>query len=313
MTGSPRLFVELAPRHHRGLTLSNPVMIASGIAGYCIEFGEITDIQKLGAIVCKGTTLRAREGNPQPRLVETADGILNAVGLENIGVDALIRDKAPVWAGWQVPVIVNVAGETVEEYAAVAGRLEGVPGVSGIEVNISCPNVSAGSMEFGVDPELAARVTSAVKSATSLPVIVKLSPNVTDIKEIALAVGEAGADAICLINTLRGMAIDVAGRKPLLGNVVGGLSGPAIKPVALRMVFETVEVSGVPVIGCGGILSAGDALEFIMAGATAVQVGTAGLTSPASYLSILEGIEHFMMDNGFEDITEVVGIARRAP
>jgi dihydroorotate dehydrogenase (NAD+) catalytic subunit len=312
MTGSPRLFVELAPRHHRGLTLSNPVMIASGIAGYCVEFGEITDIQKLGAVVCKGTTLRPREGNPQPRLVETAGGVLNAVGLENIGVDALIRDKAPVWAGWQVPVIVNVAGETVEEYAAVAGRLDGVPGVSGIEVNISCPNVSAGSMEFGVDPELAARVTSAVKSATSLPVIAKLSPNVTDIKEIALAVEEAGADAICLINTLRGMAIDVAGRKPSLGNVVGGLSGPAIKPVALRMVFETAEVSGVPVIGCGGILSAGDALEFIMAGATAVQVGTAGLTSPGSYLSIIEGIEHFMMNNGFEDITEVVGIARRA-
>ncbi|MFO7711620.1 MAG: dihydroorotate dehydrogenase [Dehalococcoidia bacterium] len=311
MTGSPRLFVELAPRHHRGLPLSNPVMIASGTAGYCVEFGEITDIQKLGAVVCKGTTLRPREGNPQPRLVETAGGVLNAVGLENIGVDALIRDKAPVWAGWQVPVIVNVAGETVEEYAAVAGRLEGVPGVSGIEVNISCPNVSAGSMEFGVDPELAARVTSAVKSATSLPVIVKLSPNVTDIKEIALAVEEAGADAICLINTLRGMAIDVAARKPSLGNVMGGLSGPAIKPVALRMVFETAEVSGVPVIGCGGILSAGDALEFIMAGATAVQVGTAGLTSPASYLSILEGIEHFMMDNGFEDITEVVGMARR--
>jgi dihydroorotate dehydrogenase (NAD+) catalytic subunit len=312
MTGSPRLFVELAPRHHRGLTLSNPVMIASGIAGYCVEFGEITDIQKLGAVVCKGTTLRPREGNPQPRLVETAGGVLNAVGLENIGVDALIRDKAPVWAGWQVPVIVNVAGETVEEYAAVAGRLDGVPGVSGIEVNISCPNVSAGSMEFGVDPELAARVTSAVKSATSLPVIAKLSPNVTDIKEIALAVEEAGADAICLINTLRGMAIDVAGRKPSLGNVVGGLSGPAIKPVALRMVFETAEVSGVPVIGCGGILSAGDALEFIMAGATAVQVGTAGLTSPGSYLSIIEGIERFMMNNGFEDITEVVGIARRA-
>ncbi len=311
MSGRPSLCVELAPRHHRGLALSNPVMIASGIAGYGIEFGEIADIQKLGAIVCKGTTLRPREGNPQPRLVETAGGVLNAVGLENIGVDALIRDKAPVWAGWQVPVIVNVAGDTVEEYAAVAGKLEGVPGVSGIEVNISCPNVSAGSMEFGVDPELAAGVTSSVKSATGLPVIVKLSPNVTDIREIALAVEEVGADAICLINTLRGMAIDVDGRKPCLGNVVGGLSGPAIKPVALRMVFETAKVSGVPVIGCGGILSAGDALEFIMAGATAVQVGTAGLTSPDSYLSILEGIERFMTDNGLEDITEVVGIARR--
>lgn len=312
MSGRPSLCVQLAPRHHRGLALSNPVMIASGIAGYGMEFGEVADVQKLGAVVCKGTTLRPREGNPQPRLVETDGGVLNAVGLENIGVDALVKDKAPVWAGWHVPVIVNIAGETADEYAAVAGKLEGVPGVSGIEVNISCPNVSAGSMEFGVDPELAARVTSAVKSATSLPVIVKLSPNVTDIREIALAVEEAGADAICLINTLKGMAIDVDGRKPCLGNAVGGLSGPAIKPVALHMVFETAKVSGVPLIGCGGIMSSGDALEFIMAGASAVQIGTAGLTSPDIYLAVLEGIERFMMDNGVEDITDLIGAARRS-
>ncbi len=312
MSGRPSLCVELAPRHHRGLALSNPVMIASGIAGYGMEFGEVADIQKLGAVVCKGTTLRPREGNPQPRLVETAGGVLNAVGLENIGVDALVRDKAPVWAGWQVPVIVNIAGETVDEYAELARKLEGVPGVSGIEVNISCPNVSAGSMEFGVDPDLAARATSAARSATTMPVIVKLSPNVTDIREIALAVEEAGADAICLINTLKGMAIDVDGRKPCLGNAVGGLSGPAIKPVALHMVFETAKVSGVPVIGCGGIMSSGDALEFIMAGASAVQIGTAGLTSPDIYLAVLEGIERFMMDNGVEDITDLIGAARRS-
>jgi len=291
--------------------LSNPVMIASGIAGYGTEFGEITDIQKLGAIVCKGTTLRPREGNRQPRLVETSSGVLNAVGLENIGVDALIRDKAHVWAGWQVPVIVNIAGEAVEEYAAVAGKLEAVPGVSGIEVNISCPNVSAGSMEFGVDPVSAARVTSAVKSATSLPVIVKLSPNVTDIGEIAVAVQEAGADAICLINTLRGMAMDLESKRPRLANVVGGLSGPAIKPVALRMVFEAAKVTRVPLIGCGGIMSARDALEFIMAGATAVEVGTAGLTSPCVYSEILGGIEGFMRDNGVEDISDLIGVARR--
>jgi len=312
MSGRPKLRVELAPRHHRGLALSNPVMIASGIAGYGMEFGEVADMQKLGAVVCKGTTLRPREGNPQPRLVETAGGVLNAVGLENIGVDALVKEKAPVWAGWRVPVIVNIAGETADEYATVAGRLEGVPGVSGIEVNISCPNVSAGSMEFGVDRDLAARATSAVKSATSLPVIVKLSPNVTDIREIALAVEEAGADAICLINTLKGMTIDVHGRKPCLGNVVGGLSGPAIKPVALHMVFETAKVSGVPVIGCGGIMSSEDALEFIMAGASAVQIGTAGLTGPNIYLAVLEGIERFMMDNGVEDITDLIGAARRS-
>ena len=285
-------------------------MIAAGIAGYGMEFDEIRDIQKLGAVVCKGTTLVPKEGNAQPRLVETASGLLNSVGLENIGVDALIREKAPVWARWQVPVIVNIAGETIDEYAAVASKLEGVPGISGIEVNISCPNVSAGGMEFGVAPRLASRVTSAVKSATSLPVIVKLSPNVTDIKEIASAVEEAGADAISLINTLKGMAIDIDGKRPYLGNVVGGLSGPAIKPVALHMVFEVARVTRVPLIGCGGIICARDALEFIMAGATGVQIGTASLTSPDIYLTILEGIEHFMLDNGVEDVTELIGVAR---
>ncbi|MCK5589909.1 MAG: dihydroorotate dehydrogenase, partial [Dehalococcoidales bacterium] len=280
MKNSPNLRVQLAPRHPEGLILSNPVIIASGIAGYGIEYGEIADMQKLGAIICKGTTLMPKEGNAQPRLVETAGGLLNSIGLENIGVDALIGEKAPVWAGWRVPVIVNVAGETIDEYVAVTSKLEGVPGISGVELNISCPNVSAGGIEFGVDPELAARVTSAVKAATTLPLIVKLSPNVTDIKEIALAVEEAGADAISLINTLKGMAIDIDQRKPCLGNIVGGFSGPAIKPVALYMVFETARVVRIPVIGCGGIACAEDVLEFIMAGATAVQIGTASLTDP---------------------------------
>jgi dihydroorotate dehydrogenase (NAD+) catalytic subunit len=264
----------------------------------------------LGAIVCKGTTLMPKEGNAQPRLVETAGGLLNSVGLENIGVDALIREKAPVWAGWRVPVIVNVAGETIDEYVAVTSKLEGVPGISGIELNISCPNVSAGGMEFGVDSKLAAQVTSAVKAATTIPVIVKLSPNVTDIKEIALAVEAAGADAISLINTLRGMAIDIDQRKPCLGNMVGGLSGPAIKPVALYMVFEAARVVRIPLIGCGGIACAEDALEFIMAGATAVQIGTASLTGPDICLTILEGIERFMLDKGVENFTDLVGVAQ---
>jgi dihydroorotate dehydrogenase (NAD+) catalytic subunit len=285
-------------------------MIAAGIAGYGTEYSELTDIQKLGAIVCKGTTLMPKEGNAQPRLVETAGGLLNSVGLENIGVDALIREKAPVWAGWRVPVIVNVAGETVDEYVAVTSKLEGVPGISGIELNISCPNVSAGGMGFGVDPKVAGRVTSAVKAATTLPLIVKLSPNVTDIKEIASAVEEAGADAISLINTLRGMAIDIDQRKPRLGNIVGGLSGPAIKPVALYMVFEAARVVRIPVIGCGGIACAEDALEFIMAGATAVQIGTASLTNPQLGLNVLEGIESFMRQNGVQSLTELIGIAR---
>jgi dihydroorotate dehydrogenase (NAD+) catalytic subunit len=309
MRNLPNLRVQLAPRHPKGLILSNPVMIAAGIAGYGEEYAEIADIQKLGAIVCKGTTLMPREGNAQPRMVETAGGLLNSIGWENIGVDALIREKAPVWAKWQVRVIVNVAGETIDEYVAVTSELEGVPGISGIELNISCPNVSAGGIEFGVDPKLAARVTSTVKAATSLPVIVKLSPNVTDIKEIALAVEEAGADALSLINTLKGMAIDIEQRKPRLGNIVGGLSGPAIKPVALYMVFEAAKVVHIPVIGCGGIACAGDALEFIMAGATAVQIGTAGLTNPQLGLNVLEGIESFLKQNGVQNLAELIGIA----
>jgi dihydroorotate dehydrogenase (NAD+) catalytic subunit len=305
----PNLRVQLAPRHPNGLILSNPVMMASGIAGYGIEYAEIADIQKLGAIVCKGTTLMPKRGNAQPRLMETVGGLLNSVGLENIGVDALIEEKAPVWARWRVPVIVNVAGETIDEYVAVASKLEGVPGVSGIELNISCPNVSAGGMEFGVDPKLAAQVTSVVKAATILPVIVKLSPNVTDIKEIALAVEQAGADAISLINTLKGMAIDIDQRKPCLGNIAGGLSGPAIKPVALYMVFESARVVHIPVIGCGGIACAEDALEFIMAGATAIQIGTASLTNPRLGLDVLEGIESFLKQNGVKNLAELIGIA----
>jgi len=312
MKESPNLRVQLAPRHTKGLALSNPVMIAGGIAGYGTEYAEILDIQKLGAIVCKGTTLMPRKGNAQPRLVETTGGVLNSVGLENIGIDAVIEEKAPVWAGWKVPVIVNVAGVTIDEYVAVGRKLEGVPGVSGIELNISCPNISAGGMEFGVDRKLAAQVTSAAKTVTSLPVIVKLSPNVTDIREIALAVQEAGADAICLINTLRGMAIDIDRRKPCLGNVAGGVSGPVIKPVALHMVFEIAKVVRIPVIGCGGIACAEDALEFMMAGATAVQVGTACLTSPGVCLTILEGIKHFMWDKGVDNITDLIGAAQHS-
>jgi dihydroorotate dehydrogenase (NAD+) catalytic subunit len=287
-------------------------MIASGIAGYGIEYAEIADIQRLGAIVCKGTTLMPRKGNAQPRLVETAGGLLNSIGLENIGVDALTKEKAPVWARWRVPVIVNVAGETIDEYVSVTRKLEGVPGVSGIELNISCPNVSAGGMEFGTDPKVAAQVTSAAKAATTLPVIVKLSPNVRDIKEIALSVERAGADAICLINTFKGMAIDINQKKACLGNITGGLSGLAIKPVALYMVFEVVRAVGIPVIGCGGIACAEDALEFIMAGAMAVQVGTACLTSPTICLEILEGIEDFMVDKGVENIAGLIGAARQS-
>ncbi len=306
---SPDLSVQLAPENKRGLLLSNPIMTASGTFGYGTEYAEVIDIQRLGAIICKGTTLKPRPGNPQPRLWETAGGVLNSIGMENIGIDALIEKKAPLWAGWKVPVIVNILGESLQDYAKLAKRLDKVSGVGGIEVNISCPNVSAGGMEFGASPKSAAEVTAAVKTKTTLPVIVKLSPNVTDIAEIALAVEEADADAISLINTLKGMAIDIKSRKPVLGNVCGGLSGPAIKPVALYMVYEVAQAVKVPVIGCGGIAAASDALEFIMAGASAVQVGTAIFTNPCTPLDILEGIELFMKKEGIRNLSELIGAA----
>jgi dihydroorotate dehydrogenase (NAD+) catalytic subunit len=272
------LSVQLAPRNKRGLVLVNPVMTASGTFGYGTEYDHLFDIQTLGAIVCKGTTLEPRPGNPLPRIAETSGGILNAIGLQNIGIHALVDEKAPVWAKWKVPVIVNIAGNTVDEYAQLASILDGVPGISGIEVNISCPNVKAGCVEFGSDPVAAARVTAAVKKATSLPVWVKLTPNTADIVSIAQAVDDSGADAIVLINTLKGLAIDIKSRRPVLGNITGGLSGPAIKPVALRMVYEVAGVvRNIPLIGSGGILTPNDAIEFILAGATAVQVGTANL------------------------------------
>ncbi|MDD4875945.1 MAG: dihydroorotate dehydrogenase [Dehalococcoidales bacterium] len=310
------LKVQLAPKNHHGLLLANPVMTASGTFGYGTEEGHIfDDIQKLGAIICKGTTLEPREGNLQPRITETAFGALNSIGLQNIGIDALIKEQAPIWASWKKvpPVIVNIAGATIQEYARIAERLEGVPGISGIEVNISCPNVKAGGAEFGTDPTSAAEVTAAVKRATSLPVLVKLTPNTNDITGIALAVAQAGADAISLINTLKGMVIDTTRRKPLLGNITGGLSGPAIKPVALYMVYQVYQVASavtIPVIGCGGITTAQDAIEFIMAGASAIQVGTASFSNPRAPLDILEGIINFLREKEIQNISEIIGVAQ---
>ncbi len=304
------LSVQLAPKNKRGLLLSNPVMTASGTFGYGTEYSNIIDIQKLGAIICKGTTLEPRDGNPQPRVCETGAGMLNAIGLQNIGVEALIKEKAPEWAKWKVPVIVNIAGKTIDEYAKLAAMLDKVKGISGLEVNISCPNVKAGSVEFGTNPESAAAVTSAVRQATTLPVIVKLTPNVGDIKSIAKAVEAVGADAVSLINTLRGMAIDIHKKKPLLGNITGGLSGPVLKPVALSMVYETAGTVKIPVIGCGGITTATDAIEFLMAGASAVQVGTATFVNPQAPLDVLEGIKDFMSKKGIDDISSLIGNAR---
>jgi dihydroorotate dehydrogenase (NAD+) catalytic subunit len=305
------LSVQLAPENKKGLKLENPVMTASGTFGYGMEYEHLFDIQKLGAIVCKGTTLEPRDGNPQPRIAETPDGMLNSIGLQNMGVDALTKGKIPVWAGWKVPVIVNIAGRTIDEYAALAAKLDQIPGVAGLEVNISCPNVRAGGAEFGADPESAAKVTSAVRKATSLPIIVKLTPNTAEIVHIAQDVAGAGADALCLINTVKGMAINIKTCKPILGNGYGGLSGPAIKPVAIYMVYQVFKSVRIPIVGCGGITNAEDAIEFFMAGASAVEVGTASFANPRAPMDVLEGIERFFEKEKIQDIRELIGAAHK--
>jgi dihydroorotate dehydrogenase (NAD+) catalytic subunit len=308
---NPALSVDLAPHGKRGLKLINPVLTASGTFGYGDEMRAVCDIQKLGAIICKGTTLAPRDGNPQPRITETPDGMLNAIGLQNMGVDALIHDKAPMWAGWRVPVIVNIAGERIEEYAELAKRLDKVPGVSGLEINISCPNVASGCIEFGSNPASAAEVTKAVRQSTTLPIIVKLTPSAPDIVGVAQAVAKAGANAVSLINTLKGMAIDIKKRKPTLANMTGGLSGPALKPVALWMVYQVAGAVDIPVIGGGGIMTAEDALEFIMAGASAVEVGTATFIDPCAATDIVAGLESYMRENEFASLADIIGSARR--
>ena len=305
------LSIQLAPKNRHGLLLANPVMTASGTSGYGTEYSHLFDIQRLGAIVCKGTTIEPKNGNPQPRLIETASGLLNSIGLQNIGVNALIKEKAPLWASWRVPVIVNIAGETISDYAQLARELDGVAGISAIEVNISCPNIKAGGAEFGATPQSAAEVTATVKAATSLPVLVKLTPHTSNIAETATAVAKAGADAISLVNTLKGMAIDATSRRPLLGNITGGLSGPAIKPLALYMVYEVAGAVEIPIVGCGGITTATDAIEFIMAGASAIQVGTASFANPRAPLDVLGGIEQFMEKEGVKNLADLIGAARR--
>ncbi|MCL4517064.1 MAG: dihydroorotate dehydrogenase [Firmicutes bacterium] len=292
-----------------GIRLKNPVLVASGTFGYGREYAGWYDLNRLGGIMVKGTTLHPRQGNPSPRLVETPSGILNAVGLQNPGVDALIDGHLPFLRRFELAVIANIAGESVEEYAEVAAKLDREEGVSALEVNISCPNVRGGGLAFGTDPATAAEVIRAVKRHTRLPVIAKLSPNVTDIVAIARSVEEAGADAISLINTLVGMAIDIRARKPILGNIMGGLSGPAVRPVAVRMVWQVAQAVKVPVIGMGGIMTAEDALEFIMAGATAVAVGTANLVNPRAALEVIDGLGAFMNEQGIGDITELIGAA----
>ena len=290
-----------------GLELKNPIMTASGTFGYGEEYSPYVDLNRLGALIVKGLSLEPKEGNPPPRIIETTVGMLNAVGLENVGIRAFIEEKLPFLRQFDVPVIVNVFGETIEEYTKVAEILSNVEGIAGLEINISCPNVKAGGIEFGADPNLAYEVTHSVKSVTHIPVIVKLTPNVTDITSIAKRVEEAGADGISLINTLKGMSVDIEKRAPHLENITGGLSGPGIKPVALRMVWEVAREVSIPVIGVGGIMNARDALEFLIVGAKAVQIGTANFVNPRATIEILEGIEQYMGGNGISDINDLIG------
>lgn len=292
-----------------GIRMKNPVMTASGTFGFGEAYRDFFSPGELGAIVVKGVTPEPRQGNPPPRIVETPAGMLNAIGLENPGVEAVLEEYLPALAEYETPVIVNIAGSTVEEYGLVAEMLTSSPVVKGLEVNISCPNVKAGGMAFGSQPAMAARVIGKVRASTHLPVIAKLSPNVTDVVEMAVAVEEAGADAISLINTLLGMAIDIKKKKPVLANVMGGLSGPAVKPVALRMVWQVAQKVKVPVIGLGGIVTAEDALEFIMAGATAVAVGTGQFVNPRCAPDVIDGLQKYCRLNEIDKITRLTGIA----
>lgn len=287
----------------RGLRLRSPVIVASGTFGYGFD-APLVDRSALGAIVTKGTTPRPREGNAPTRIAETPSGMLNAIGLQNPGVDHIIRDFAPIWATWDLPVIVNVAGDSLDDYVTVARRLEGVPGVSGLELNISCPNVANGLM-FGLDPGPAAELTAAVRRVTRLPLIVKLTPNVTDIVSIGRAVQDAGADAISAINTHFGMAIDIRRRRPILSHGSGGVSGPAIKPLALHAVWELAAQLSIPVIGIGGIMTTSDALEFLLAGAAAVQLGTVNYVRPQATREIYDGIAEYLQQNDFDDLGEL--------
>ena len=308
-TAAPDLAVDLAPRNPRELRLRNPVIAASGCFGYGEEYAGVIDVQRLGAFVSKGITPERRSGNAMPRIVESPAGMLNAIGLQNPGIRGFVRKYPALWESWSVPAIVNISAEAVEDYAEMAAILDEQPGIAAIEVNVSCPNIARGGYCFGWDAEMSADVTRAVRGATTLPMIVKLSPGAADIVSVAVAVEEAGADAISLINTLVGMTIDVRARKPLLANHTGGLSGPAIKPIAVRMVFQVAAAVRVPVIGMGGIMGLGDALEFFLAGASAIQVGTAIFVDPGLPIRLIDELGQWLEEEGFSSLEQIVGIA----
>ena len=289
------------------IELKNPVMTASGTFGYAREFENLIDLNRLGAIIVKGLSLKPCMGNPPPRIVETPCGMLNAIGLENVGLTAFVEEKLQFLKELSTPVFINIYGKNVKEYAELASRIDDIEEIAGIEVNISCPNVKAGGVAFGTDPDAACKVVKAVRGNTGKPLMVKLTPNVTDITLIARSVEDAGADSISLINTITGMVIDIETRRPKLANITGGLSGPAIKPIALRMVWQVVQKVNIPVIGVGGIMTAEDALEFLIAGAIAVQVGTANLINPHATIDIIEGIEAFLIKRNISRITDIIG------
>lgn len=291
----------------RGLTIKNPVMTASGTFGYGLEYGDFIDLNRLGGVLVKGTTLHPRQGNPYPRMAETPSGMLNAVGLQNKGVDYFCEHIYPTIFGYDTVMIVNVSGSQVEDYIETAEKINALEGIPAIELNISCPNVKEGGMAFGVTCAGAASVVRAVRAVYDKTLIVKLSPNVTDITEIARAVEAEGADSISMINTLLGMAINAEKRCPVLSTITGGLSGPAVKPIALRMVWQTAQVVKVPIIGMGGIASATDAIEFLLAGASAVEVGTYNFVDPSVTTQIVDGIEDYMHRHGFTDIQDLIG------
>lgn len=290
-----------------GIELKNPVMTASGTFGYASEFENLIDLNRLGAIITKGLSLKPSMGNPPPRIVETPCGMLNAIGLENVGLASFVQDKLQFLKQLSTPVIINIYGKDVREYVELASRIDEIEEIAGIEVNISCPNVKAGGVAFGTYPDAAFKVVKTVRKNTGKPLMVKLTPNVTDITLIARSVEDAGADSISLINTITGMAIDIENRRPKLANITGGLSGPAIKPIALRMVWQVVQNVKVPVIGVGGIMTAEDALEFLIAGAAAVQVGTANLINPHATVDIIEGIESFLIKRNILRLTDIIG------
>lgn len=290
-----------------GIKMKNPIMVASGTFGYGEEYSNFIDLRELGAIVTKSITLLPKAGNLPPRIAETPSGILNAIGLQNVGLEKFISDKMPFLREIGIPIIVSISGEDISEYVEIAQRLNDVPDVAALELNVSCPNVSKGGMLFGSNQQMTHDLVSSVRCATKLPIIAKLSPNVTSIVEIALSAEEAGADALSLINTLLGMAIDVNTRRPKLGNITGGLSGPAIRPIAIRMVWQVFNMVKIPLIGMGGIMTAEDALEFIIAGAKSVSIGTANFVNPMSAVEVISGIREYLQKKGIADVNTLVG------